>query len=57
MTEGPRDTPPSASGSPSGSHFNPNGPRRMCPKCGVKPNYHLHVINCRGPWQGDGAQT
>jgi hypothetical protein len=34
---------------------NPNGPRRMCPKCGVKPNYHLHVINCRGPWQGDGA--
>lgn len=34
---------------------NPNGPRRMCPKCGVKPNYHLHVINCRGPWQGNGA--
>jgi hypothetical protein len=27
---------------------NPNGPRQMCPKCGVKPNYHLHVINCKG---------
>jgi hypothetical protein len=34
---------------------NPNGPRRMCPKCGVKPNYHLHVLHCRGPWQGEGA--
>lgn len=31
---------------------NPNGPRKMCPKCGVKPNYHLHVVNCKGPWQG-----
>lgn len=28
---------------------NPNGPRQMCPKCGEKPNYHLHVINCKGP--------
>lgn len=29
-------------------HTNPNGPRQMCPHCGVKPNYHLHVINCKG---------
>jgi len=35
---------------------NDYGPRRMCPKCGVKPNYHLHVINCKGPWQGNGAK-
>ena len=34
---------------------NPNGPRAMCPKCGVKPNYHLHVVHCKGPWQGNGA--
>jgi hypothetical protein len=34
---------------------NVNGPRQMCPKCGVKPNYHLHVVNCKGPWQGNGA--
>lgn len=27
---------------------NPNGPRQMCPKCHEKPNYHLHVINCKG---------
>lgn len=27
---------------------NPNGPRQMCPKCGVEPNYHLHVKNCKG---------
>lgn len=26
-----------------------NGPRQMCPKCNEKPNYHLHVINCKGP--------
>lgn len=31
---------------------NPNGPRKMCPVCGVKLNYHLHVVNCKGPWQG-----
>jgi hypothetical protein len=37
------------------AQVNVNGPRRMCPHCGVKPNYHLHVINCRGPWQGNGA--
>lgn len=30
---------------------NPNGPRRMCPKCGVKLAYHLHVKHCKGPWQ------
>jgi hypothetical protein len=36
-------------------HLNPNGPRQMCPKCGVKPAYHLHVVNCKGPWQGNGA--
>lgn len=27
---------------------NPNGPRQLCPKCGEKPAYHLHVVNCRG---------
>lgn len=27
---------------------NPNGPRQMCPKCGEKPNYHLHVKSCKG---------
>jgi len=27
---------------------NPNGPRQMCPKCGEKPNYHLHVLHCKG---------
>lgn len=36
---------------------NHTSPRQMCPKCGIKPNYHLHVINCRGPWQGEGAQS
>lgn len=30
---------------------NPNGPRNMCPKCGVKLAYHLHVKHCKGPWQ------
>ena len=30
---------------------NPNGPRKMCPKCGVKLAYHLHVKHCKGPWQ------
>lgn len=27
---------------------NPNGPRSMCPKCGLKPNYYLHTKNCKG---------
>lgn len=27
---------------------NQHGPRQLCPKCGEKPAYHLHVINCRG---------
>lgn len=40
---------------PPGLKVNANGPRQMCPKCGVKPNYHLHVVNCKGPWQGNGA--
>lgn len=31
---------------------NPNGPRKMCPKCGEQPNYHLHVIHCKGPGLG-----
>ena len=22
--------------------------RGMCPKCGVKPNYYMHVKNCQG---------
>jgi hypothetical protein len=22
--------------------------RGMCPVCGVKPNYYMHVKNCRG---------
>lgn len=34
---------------------NHNGPRAMCPKCGEKPNYHLHVINCKGPSKRAGA--
>lgn len=25
---------------------NQQGPRAMCPHCGEKPAYHLHVINC-----------
>lgn len=39
---------------PNGEHkepYNPNGPRKMCPKCGVKLAYHLHVKHCKGPWQ------
>jgi hypothetical protein len=39
---------------PNGEHkepVNPNGPRKMCPHCGVKLAYHLHVKNCKGPWQ------
>lgn len=27
---------------------NPNGPRTMCPKCGEKPAYYLHVKHCKG---------
>ena len=27
---------------------NPQGPRQLCPKCGEKPAYHLHVVNCKG---------
>jgi len=27
---------------------NPNGPRTLCPKCGLKPNYYLHTKQCRG---------
>lgn len=27
---------------------NPNGPRTMCPKCGLVPNYYMHVRSCRG---------
>lgn len=27
---------------------NQHGPRQLCPKCGEKPAYHLHVVNCRG---------
>jgi hypothetical protein len=23
--------------------------RKMCPKCGEKPNYFFHVKNCTGP--------
>lgn len=34
---------------------NGNGPRTMCPKCGEKPNYHLHVINCKGPSKRPGV--
>ena len=30
---------------------NGNGPRQMCPKCGVKPNYFLHVKSCKGAKQ------
>lgn len=22
--------------------------RKMCPKCGVKPAYHFHVLHCQG---------
>lgn len=31
---------------------NTNGPRQMCPKCGVKPNYFLHVRSCKGKADG-----
>lgn len=27
---------------------NPFGPRQLCPKCGEKPNYYLHVKHCKG---------
>jgi hypothetical protein len=26
-------------------------PRKMCPKCGVKPNHFFHVKNCQGQKQ------
>ena len=29
--------------------------RAMCPKCGVKPNYYLHVKHCLGQKDGDKA--
>jgi hypothetical protein len=22
--------------------------RKLCPKCGVKPAYHFHVLHCKG---------
>lgn len=31
---------------------NPYGPRSLCPKCGVKPAYFLHVKHCKGSQQG-----
>lgn len=27
---------------------NAQGPRKMCPHCGIKPNYFLHVRSCGG---------
>lgn len=27
---------------------NPNGPRTLCPKCGLVPNYFLHTKHCKG---------
>lgn len=30
---------------------NPNGPRTLCPKCGLVPNYFLHTRSCRGKKQ------
>ena len=52
MTEPEPKTP----AAPPAAAVNAQGPRQMCPRCGVKPNYHLHVTNCRGPWQGEGAK-
>ena len=33
---------------PQEQKANQQGPRTMCPKCGEKPAYHLHVVNCKG---------